>query len=123
VDDELYGYRRHDTSMSKSADAIELTIREVLSVIDQSFAKAGLLHEPQWRSLHKKATQRALIAYAADEVFRNNTREALRGFAVALKVRPMATALQRTTAVLALRAAVGHDRFDSLRTLFGRHQQ
>jgi GT2 family glycosyltransferase len=111
IQDELYAYRRHGASMSKSATSIELTIREVLKVIQWSFDSMPRERQREFVGLRSKAERRALIAFAADEVFGNNYREGWRGFRVAAGVKPVETVFQRATGILLLRALLGEKWF------------
>lgn len=119
IDGELYGYRRHLTSMSKSLSAIEATIREVLRVIDESVDAWPPEQRAQLLSLRDDARKRALIAYALDEAFSGRRRESWRGLAAALRVDPMATLVQKDSVILALRATLGEKAFGGLRSLSG----
>ncbi len=120
IDEELYGYRRHPTSMSKTSTSIERTIREVLKVIEQSFEPFSAAERRELEPLHRRAVKRALIAYAADEVFRGSYREGFKGLRVAASIKPVETLVQRATAVVLLRAALGDHAFQLMRGLLGR---
>ena len=117
IDEMLYGYRRHMTSMSKTSVSIKRTLEEVLQVIDQSFVKCPIADREQLRSLRSHAEQKALIAYAADEVFRSCYHEGWRGFRVAVQLRPIQTICQKMTVIVAARALLGETGFNQLRRI------
>jgi len=115
IDEVLYGYRRHPTSMSKSVQSIQRSIEEVLKAIDWSLASSTVEEQKgALGAVHTRAAKKALIAFAADEIFRNCYREGWRGFWIALKIRPMQTLFQRDTSILILRTLLGGGGFDTL---------
>jgi hypothetical protein len=89
-------------------------------VIDESFEPFSAAERRALEPLHQRAVKRALVAYAADEVFRGSYREGFKGLRVAAGIKPIETLLQRTTAVVLLRAALGDHGFQLIRSLLGR---
>ena len=117
IDEMLYGYRRHMTSMSKTAVSIKRTLEEVLLVIDQAFARSPFADREHLGGLQCSAAQKALIAYTADEVFRSCYREGWRGFRVAVQLRPTQTIFQKMTMIVAARALLGERGFNQVKRL------
>jgi hypothetical protein len=117
----LYAYRRHGNSMSKSVISIRKAIEEVLQALDWSFRLLPPERRKSLSQLKMMAEQKALIAYAADEIFGNHYREGWRGFWIALQIRPTQTLFQKATAILALRVVLGergYRRLEHIRARF-----
>jgi glycosyltransferase involved in cell wall biosynthesis len=120
IDEMLYGYRRHRTSMSKTISSLRRTIDEVLRVFRSSFAKLPSTERRRLRRVLWQAEQRALIAYAADEIFKGEYNEGWRGFGVPLRMRPVQTLFQKMTPILVLRTVLGKRGYQALEQLKSR---
>jgi hypothetical protein len=93
--------------MSKSSKAIKTTIEEVLANQSWGFNKLLCVDKSVDKKLLKKAQRKALIAFAADDIFRNSYRSGWKGFFVAFKLHPLLTLWQRDTVVLICRTLFG----------------
>ncbi|MBO9312480.1 MAG: glycosyltransferase family 2 protein [Chloroflexus sp.] len=114
IDEMLYAYRRHPSSMSKDPTALRNAIIELFNIFDWTF---GLMPETERRKqqwLYRKARQRALISFAADAVFSGNVRLGWQFYKVGLQVSPWETLFQKGTLAIALRALLGARLYDRL---------
>lgn len=120
INEILYAYRRHGSSMSKNPTSIRRTIEEVLAALDWSFSLLPADDQKQLRQLQKRANKKALIAFAADEIFRDCYRAGWRGFGIAMRTRPTQTLFQKMTLLLALRTILSSHRYAQLRAAMSR---
>lgn len=119
VDEMLYAYRRHPSSMSKNPAALRNAILELFRIFDWTFSLMPAEERQRQRWLYRKARQRALISFAADAVFSGNVRLGWQFFRVGLQVSPWETLFQKGTVAMALRALLGAHLY---RRLFQRRQ-
>lgn len=114
IDDMLYAYRRHPSSMSKDPTALRNAIDELFRIFDWTFSFMPEAERKQKQWLYRKARQRALIAFAADAVFSGNIRLGWQYYCVGLQVSPWETILQKGSLAIALRALLGARLYDRL---------
>jgi glycosyltransferase involved in cell wall biosynthesis len=114
IDEMLYAYRRHPSSMSKDPASLRGAIFELFRLFDWAFAFMGEEDRRKLGWLYKKARQRALISFAADAVFSGNTKLGWKFYKVGLQINPRETLLQKGSAALALRALVGEAGYNLL---------
>ena len=114
INELLYAYRCHRTSMSKTISTLHCTIEEVLQIFQETFAKLPPEDRYGSRGLLRHAEQRALVAYSADEIFNSHYREGWRGFVVAVKMRPVQTIFQKMTLILMGRTLLGKQGYIAL---------
>lgn len=107
VDQMLYAYRRHPSSMSKDPTALRNAIHELFQIFDWTFGLMAPADRERLGWLYKKARQRALISFAADAAFTGNTPLAWRFYRVGLQVSPWETLLQKGSLAIALRVLLG----------------
>lgn len=117
IDEALYAYRRHGKNMSRSAAALQREIREVLNTISWSFEQHPDAKRRDLVALKAEAERRALIAFAMDDIFRDHYQAGWQSFMIALRMRPLQTLLQPSTAAMALRTVLGGRGYSSLRGL------
>lgn len=120
IDEMLYAYRRHPSSMSKDPTALRNAIHELFRIFDWTFSLMPEEERRQKQWLYRKARQRALISFAADAVFSGNLQLGWRFYRVGLQVSPWETLLQKGSLAIALRALLGAKLYDKL---FRRAQQ
>ncbi|WP_298818394.1 glycosyltransferase family 2 protein [Chloroflexus sp.] len=114
IDEMLYAYRRHPSSMSKDPTALRNAILELFRIFDWTFSLIPVAERSQWQWLYRKARQRALISFAADAVFSGQLRLGWRFYRVGLQVSPWETLWQKGTVAIALRALLGAKLYDKL---------
>lgn len=107
IDEMLYAYRRHPSSMSKDPAALRNAIYELFRIFDWTFSLMPEAERQQKQWLYRKARQRALISFAADAVFSGNLRLGWQFYRVGLQISPWETILQKGSAAIALRALLG----------------
>ena len=107
VDEPLYAYRRHPSSMSKDPRALRAAILELFRLIDWSFAFLPEAERQRLRGVYARARARALTTFASDAIFSGNPRLGLRFFRVGLQLSPVETLWQKSTAAMALRLLLG----------------
>lgn len=107
IDEMLYAYRRHPSSMSKDPAALRNAIYELFRIFDWTFSLMPEEERRQKQWLYRKARQRALISFAADAVFSGNLRLGWQFYRVGLQISPWETILQKGSAAIALRALLG----------------
>jgi glycosyltransferase involved in cell wall biosynthesis len=121
IDEMLYAYRRHPSSMSKDPGSLRGAIFELFRLFDWSFAFMSETDRRQRGWLYKKARQRALISFAADAVFTGNNQLAWRFYKVGLQINPWETLFQKGSVAIGLRALAGEAGYNLL-TGKGRQQ-
>ncbi|WP_322490418.1 glycosyltransferase family 2 protein [Chloroflexus sp.] len=114
IDEMLYAYRRHPSSMSKDPTALRNAIYELFRIFDWTFSLMPEEERRQKQWLYRKARQRALISFAADAVFSGNMRLGWQFYRVGLQVSPWETILQKGSVAIALRALLGAKLYDKL---------
>ncbi len=107
INEVLYAYRRHPSSMSKDPDSLQSAILELFHLLDWSFAFMSEADRHQRAWLYKKGRQRALISFAADAMFSGNSELAWRFYKVGLQISPWETLFQKGSVAIALRALLG----------------
>jgi len=120
INEALYGYRRHESNMSKNVRSYQRAIFELLSAIEWSF---GLIPSPERESLSKlksEAEQKILVAFVIDDIFRDHYRAGWTYFWTAFKMRPTQTLFQKTTIVIALRTLLGRGGYMFLEHIKGK---
>lgn len=115
INDMLYGYRRHPTNMSKAVNSFKIAIQEILRAIDTAFKALPAHKQIEFCSLRREAEQRALVAFAVDDIFRNWYAVGWRAWLESFKIRPLDTLFQKMTFVLIARTALGPKGFAALR--------
>ncbi|MEF3273251.1 MAG: glycosyltransferase family 2 protein [Chloroflexus sp.] len=114
IDEMLYAYRRHPSSMSKDPTALRNAILELFRIFDWTFGMIPVTERAQYQWLYRRARQRALISFAADAVFSGQLRLGWRFFQVGLEVSPWETIWQKGTAAMVLRVVLGAKLYDWL---------
>lgn len=107
VDQMLYAYRRHPSSMSKDPAGLRNAIHELFQIFDWTFGFLSPADRARLDWLYKRARQRALISFAADAAFSGNNQLAWRFYRVGLQVSPWETLFQKGSLAIALRALLG----------------
>ncbi len=115
INEVLYAYRRHPSSMSKSVSALRTALEEVLFILNWSFGMLPVAEQRKLAWVRRKAERRALIAFAVDAIFSNQYRLGWRFYLVGVRLMPVQTIFQRATAIMALRLALGEKGFTALR--------
>lgn len=115
IHDMLYAYRMHSSNMSKDKAVVTQSIKEVLHLIDWSFAMFSPEERRQFNWLYKKAVRRALSSYTIMFTFQdNNPRFGWYCFWVALTIHPLQTLFQKTILSLTLYTILGPKGYDLL---------
>ncbi len=114
IDEMLYAYRRHPSSMSKDPTALRNAILELFRIFDWTFSLMPAAERQRQRWLCRKARQRALIAFAADAVFSGQLRLGWQFYKVGLQVSPWETLWQKGSLAIALRAMLGAKLYDRI---------
>jgi len=110
-DEPLYGYRTHDSQMSRSVAKSHANIREVLRSVDGA-CDAAVRRGVPIGSLRADATRYALFAIAIDDVFCGRTALALYRCLSALALRPRLALTARGLWVILARAALGETAYN-----------
>lgn len=114
IDEMLYAYRRHPSSMSKDPTALRNAILELFRIFDWTFSLMPEEEQRKRQWLYRKARQRALISFAADAVFSGNIPLGWQFYKVGLQVSPWETLFQKGSLAIALRALLGARLYDRL---------
>lgn len=120
--DELYAYRVHLTSMSKSRDGIRTGLREVIEGIEAAFTPLqGSLSDAG--GLRRRALKNALVAVATNYVFSGHLRAGWYSYWCGVRAHPLLTICQRRTLILLARTVLGPRHIHTLRLMLARHRQ
>ena len=119
IDEVLYAYRRHLSSMSKGVSALQTALEEVFAILDWSFGLLSPADQRRLRRVKSKAEQRALSAFAMDAIFSDQYRLGWRFFMVGLKISPAKTIFQKATPIIVLRTLLGKHGFTAIKRLKG----
>lgn len=120
INDMLYGYRRHPTNMSKFVNSFKIAIDEILRAIDAAFSALPSHKQIEFGSLRREVEQRALVAFAVDDIFRDWYAVGWRAWLESFKIRPLDTLAQKMTFVLIARTALGPKGYAVLRRILTR---
>jgi glycosyltransferase involved in cell wall biosynthesis len=120
--DELFAYRVHPGSMCRSRPALQASLDEVIAGLDSAFAAIrGSLEDAD--TLHRRALQKNLVAYATNYVFGGHMRAGWYSYWRAFRKHPVLTVWQRTTVILLARTLLGQRSFEVVRLMMGRKRQ
>lgn len=111
----LYGYGIHASQMSGTGAHREQMI-ETISVLERACDAAARAGKRGVALLRREAVQAYLFGAAMDEAFRGQRGNALRRCAVAVRLRPLATATSRFLWIVVLRVALGDRGFKLARS-------
>jgi hypothetical protein len=100
--------------MSRSSATLRIAIGEIIRAIDSSFAMLPSAEQVQLTRLHKQSRHRALMAFALDDIFRNQYRSGWKYFWVVLQLYPVETIFQRQALIAVLRTLLGKKMYDKL---------
>jgi glycosyltransferase involved in cell wall biosynthesis len=108
IHDVLYAYRMHATNMTKNTQAIERSIREVLQILDWSFAMLPPADRRSLDWLYRKAVRWTMVEYATKATFEEgNLKAGWSLFRMAFRIRPWATISQTMPITLVLCSIFG----------------
>jgi glycosyltransferase involved in cell wall biosynthesis len=114
INKPFYAYHRHGNNMSRSSATLRIAIGEIIRAIDSSFAMLPSVEQVQLTRLHKQSRHRALMAFALDDIFRNQYRSGWKYFWVVLQLYPVETIFQRQALIAVLRTLLGKKMYDKL---------
>jgi glycosyltransferase involved in cell wall biosynthesis len=120
IDEMLYAYRRHPSSMSKSVKALRTALEEVFDILNWSFGLMAPEDQIRLRWVKRKAERRTLVAFAVDAIFSNQYRLGWHFYAVGVSLRPLQTICQKTTLIIILRVLLGANGFAKIQALSSR---
>jgi hypothetical protein len=108
--EQLYGYRVHTTSMSRSRSSVRPSLLEMLDGIRSACSIFGGRYAVG-SDFYDSVVRNALVAIPTDDIFSGRTRQGWLAYWEAVKLHPIPTLFQRRTAALLLRTCLGHNLF------------
>lgn len=122
IDEVLYAYRRHPSSMSKDATVLRNAIFELFHLFDWSFSFFSETDRRKLNWLYKKARRRALTTFASDAIFSGNYSLGWQFYKVGLQINAWETVVQKATIAMVLRVILGEQGFQIINGLKKRVQ-
>jgi glycosyltransferase involved in cell wall biosynthesis len=117
INQVLYAYRQHSTSMSRFAK-LRLWQEEILRAIDSTFNGPIAQRVPNASKMRKEVTKVMLMANPIHDVFSNRYLRGWQAYWISLQMKPIETLIQKNSLVMLLRTILGDKGFNRVRAVY-----